>query len=43
MATVAATGLPGWSAVMARFSISVKPFRSDERPNAKWVLNVLAS
>jgi hypothetical protein len=25
---------------MARFSISVKPYRSDERPNAKWVLNV---
>jgi hypothetical protein len=25
---------------MARFHISVKPYRSDERPNAKWVLNV---
>ena len=25
---------------MARFHISVKPYRSDTRPNAKWVLNV---
>jgi hypothetical protein len=25
---------------MARFSVSVKPYRSDERPNAKWVFNV---
>jgi site-specific recombinase XerC len=25
---------------MARFHISVKPYRSDKRPNAKWVLNV---
>jgi hypothetical protein len=25
---------------MARFHISVKPYRSEKRPNAKWVLNV---
>jgi len=42
-ATVAVPDLPGWSTVMARFHISVKPYRSDTRPNAKWVLSCSTS